>query len=140
MPPVLKTLMKYIERVCVHHAEEIIKPEYKELKKEGDHPLFGLCYAASEAFYYLAKKQVPHIQMKGAQARIFWRGNWVSHWIVIVEYNNNTHIVDITAGQFLNEIDVPYHSFIGRGFKPNKSHGASLIMNKVDEWLYLLPQ
>lgn len=137
MPPIAQALVKYIEKVCVENADQLLKPEFKKLKRMGDHPLFYLCYPASEALHYLLKEHAPHIKHKAAQKKIFWRGNSIGHWIVVLD---SGEIIDITAPQFQGEIELDYNSFKGRAFYHRQSNAAREIIRLVNNWTNLLPK
>jgi hypothetical protein len=135
MSHTFQTFIKFIEKACAENSDTLLHPKFKKLKKKSEHPLFGLCYAASEAFYHLVKPY--DLKVKPAQKKIFWRGEWISHWVVIL---SDGTVVDITAGQFLNEIEIPYSEFKGRPFYPQQSNACKYILETIKPWIHLLPK
>ena len=133
----VQTLVKFVERAACNHADQLIHPRFSQLKQAGDPPHFGLCYAMSEALFYLIKQQAPHIGVKPIQKKIQFRGESISHWALLLDCGT---VIDIAKPQFPEDMEIPYHEFKGRGFYPQQSNACQFILEKVDDWLFLLPK
>lgn len=137
MPPVVNTLVQFVERAAGNHASQIIHPQYAKLKQVGDHPTFGLCYPMAEAVYHLIQKHAPNVEVKAIQQKINFRGEMVSHWALKLGCGT---VVDPSRPQFPHDMALPYHSFKGRAFYPQQSKACQFILSKVAEWEFLIPK
>jgi hypothetical protein len=88
----LRAIEKKIDRTLRDHWREALSPAYLERKREGDHYTFGACYAASEAFLHLARRE--GIELVPQVGRV--RG--MTHWWLRDEAGGR--IIDPTAAQF----------------------------------------
>jgi hypothetical protein len=68
------------------------------------HPLAGLCYVLTEAFYHMHGKR---LGLKPVRARYYG----VCHWWL---ETRSGRVIDLTAAQFTRPY--PYHKGIGGGF------------------------
>lgn len=102
--------------------------------EETAHPLHGQCYVASEAYYHLTggkdewKPQFIEVNWGG------FDGNYVCpHWFL--ESRDGSRVVDLTVEQFSqNDIEVPHHDSVGRGFVPPSPSGrAKEVMQAVED-------
>tara|TARA_R110000868_G_scaffold189695_2_gene432976 strand:- start:24130 stop:24528 length:399 start_codon:yes stop_codon:yes gene_type:complete len=125
-------IKKLVLDVCLQHHAKLLHKKYAKLKDEDDHPLFGLCYYASEAYFHLLKGS--DIGIKGAYKRFTWRGESITHWVVKMP---DGVVVDITNAQFCGEITFDYSTFKGCGFQ-QISGSARFIINEVEKRLILV--
>jgi hypothetical protein len=117
-----RSLGRKIDRVMQRHWREAISPEYSRLKKAGDHYTFGLCYAASEAFYHLAGKD----GLKPCVGKVDGKTHW---WLE----DGRGEIIDLTAQQFSAKVrDEFYAAGKGCGFLTREpSRRARAILRHV---------
>lgn len=107
-----------IELIQKHLNQELLLPKYRGQSN----PLAGHCYVASEAFFHLAggkEADLKPMQLTHEEK---------SHWFIYDE--QNSQVIDITAGQFRNP--VAYSEAKGRGFlTKNPSKRAQKLMSAV---------
>lgn len=103
---------------------DLLSPEWAALRHEGDHPLKGYCYVASEALYYLAGGADSELSVH----RCSLPGGGTHWWLL----DSNGNVVDPTAEQFTTP--PPYSKGIRTHFlSPKPSRRASRLMAKVRE-------
>lgn len=97
-------------------TDDLLIPYWQKHKQPNDHPLFGHCYAASEAlFHLLGGKNAGYVPMRSPS-------QFGTHWWI---RDKNGNYLDPTAEQFTSiGIKLPYDKGIGAGFltgqKPSK--------------------
>lgn len=103
---------------------DLLKPEYRAANRRN--PLFGHCYAASEAlFHLLGGKASGYVPMRAKDHR------GVTHWWLLHKPSGET--VDPTAGQYHSVGERPPHAAgVGGGFLTAKpSRRAATIIARV---------
>lgn len=104
-------------------SDDLLKPDYLKNLEMRKSNVYGHCYAASEAMYYLTggkSKWTPQ------QGRCEVLG---SHWWLKEKSTNE--IMDLTADQFFSlDLAPPYGKGKGRGFQ-NQSFRTLEIMKRV---------
>lgn len=101
---------------------DLLKPKYKAAN--ASNPMFGHCYAASEAAFYLFAKADGYFPVRGRDCR------GVCHWWL---ENAEGERLDITADQYFSQGEVPpYWNGKRGGFLTKEpSKRARKIMERV---------
>jgi hypothetical protein len=104
-------------------TRDLLQPKYARWHSNSN-PLWGHCYAASEALWYLLGDQrdwTPHVA----------RDEDVTHWWL--RHRHSGEILDPTAEQYTNHgVCPPYNEGRGCGFlTPQPSKRAREIINRV---------
>lgn len=113
-------IIKRIQKVL---TPDLLKKEYREGNKYN--PLFGYCYVATEALYYLLKSE----KFKPYRAR---DGNGVVHWWLQDDEGN---ILDPTAEQYaMQGLKPPYDKGCRAGFLTSKiSRRGKTIIERYEQ-------
>jgi hypothetical protein len=128
VPPSSRTpdLKSMCEVVVSQLTPDLLSAEWAALRREGDHPLKGYCYVASEAIYHLAGGG-----RSGLSVRRCSLPTGGTHWWLV---DSNGQIVDPTAEQFATL--PPYSAGIGTAFLSQQpSRRALRLIAKVQSHL-----
>jgi hypothetical protein len=103
-------------------TSDLLSPEWLAARREGDHPLKGYCYVASEALYHLAGGASSGLSVYRCALP---EGG--SHWWLI---DSRGSIIDPTAEQFAER--APYSTGVRTSFLSQKpSKRAMRLMSKI---------
>lgn len=97
-PPELKSVLPEIDLTTLPQlirsqlTPDLLSPEWAALRREGDHPLTGFCYVASEAMYHLAGGQGSGLSVYRCSLP-----TGGTHWWLC---EASGQIIDLTAEQF----------------------------------------
>lgn len=118
---VSKQNLKIIKLIKMYLTKDLLKEPYKSISCiEVKDPMFGHCYVASEACYYLFAKDLGYCPY-------YIKHENSTHWFLKDTKHN---IIDITASQF--ETKVPYKLGKRIGFLTNKpSKRAKKVIDNV---------
>ncbi len=120
---IVETHEPLVSKVRKALSPDLLKPEYREHNKSN--PMYGHCYAASEATYHMlgAEKSgyTPH-RAKDSEGTTHW---WLKH--------KSGHIIDPTAHQYTSKGKTPpYEQGRGGGFlTKSPSKRAQEIIRRV---------
>jgi hypothetical protein len=112
-PPRIPDLASLSKVVVAQLTPDLLSPEWAALRGEGDHPLKGYCYVASEALYHLAGGMDSGLTVRRCSLP---KGG--THWWLV---DSNGEVVDPTAEQFADP--PPYSTGVRTSFlsqKPSK--------------------
>jgi hypothetical protein len=116
-----------IDTIRQHLKPYLLKPEYIEANKLN--PLYGHCYIATEALYYLIR----YYKLKNYyhyQPYFGYTPDNITHWW-LQAHNADNKIIDITKNQFiLLGYPPPYITGKHRFFLTNKPSKRSYILMK----------
>jgi hypothetical protein len=108
------------ESIIRELSNDLLKSTYKEDSNLNRSSTYGHCYAASEAFYYLAGGKDNWIPQQGL-CPVFG-----SHWWL--KNRNDGTLVDVTDEQFYSyNLEPPYSSGVGRGFQKQSLRSIEII-------------
>ena len=119
------TPQQLIDAIQAVLSPDLLKKEYRE--KNRDNPLYGHCYAASEALYHLLGGKnsgwKPHCGRDEQNVTHWWLANAAGERL------------DPTAGQYTSVgLTPPYEAGRGNGFLTSKpSKRAQVIIGRISE-------
>ena len=94
-----------IARIQVVLTPELLKPRYRA--ENAENPMFGHCYVATEALFYLLEDRENYCACRGRDDR------GIVHWWLVNKATNEIH--DVTADQYLSQGLVPPYDRGKRG-------------------------
>jgi hypothetical protein len=110
------------DAITANLTPDLLQPKYRELNKRN--PLFGHCYVATEAMYYLLGGKE-----SGYKPCVIRLGD-TTHWFL--KHKITEEIIDITAEQF--DFPVPYEKGRGNGFlTKNPSKRTQELLKRIEE-------
>ena len=113
-------MIEQIQRVL---SPDLLKPQFR---KQGEHPLYGHCYAASEALYHLLGGK-----NKGYKAVRGKDNQGITHWWIV---DKNGRILDPTSEQYTSKrLQPPYANGRPAGFLTREpSKRAAEIIRRIN--------
>lgn len=126
--PAYKATMRRVQKVL---TPELRNADWAGKAVEDANPLFGLCYVASEALYYLLGGKeagwTPNVLSHDSWPQVLGEGE--THWFLRHE---SGAIADPTAAQFKGK-PIPYEQGRGNGFLTKQpSKRASIVIERVE--------
>ncbi len=118
-----------IKLIQLHLTPDLLKPIYRPLNQSN--PMYGHCYVASEALYYLIRQLnlTNYLTYKPCRGK---DDKGIVHWWL---KNEDGNILDVTVNQYLS-VGVPPPYIVGKcsGFLTNTpSKRAQVVITRVLE-------
>jgi hypothetical protein len=116
-------MIEEIQRIQQVLTPDLLKPQFR---KKGEHPLYGHCYAASEALYHkLGGKNKGYKPVRGKDEK------GITHWWLLDKDGN---ILDPTSEQYTSKgLEPPYENGRPAGFLTREpSKRAREILRRID--------